>query len=368
MEKAAHLNPLARLLRRRIERGGPISLAEYMTLALGHPEYGYYRTHDPLGAAGDFTTAPEISQIFGEILGGWCAVVWEAMGSPAPVLLVELGPGRGTLMGDALRVARLTTGFEAAVRLHLVETNETLRRAQQKALAAFRPTFHNTFADLPEGPLLLLANEFFDALPVRQFERTAGGFRERLVTFSEADSTFRFTLAKGMTPPQQIPARLHACAPGSVVEISLPALSLAHEIGRRVAAFGGAALALDYGSDLSKPGATFQSVRGHRRHDPLDRPGEADLSAHADFESLAEAARQAGARATATLPQGLFLERLGIHARAERLIARADDEAAERIRTACRRLIAAEEMGTLFRAFAIAHPDLTTLPGFDDSA
>lgn len=367
MEETARLNEMARLLRRRIERSGPMPLAEYMALALGHPEYGYYQQREPFGEAGDFITAPEVSQIFGELLGGWCGVVWEAMGRPDPVHLVELGPGRGTLMRDALRAACRKEGFEQAARLHLVETSERLKEIQTENLRAFRPVFHAHPGELPEGPMLLLANEFFDALPIRQFERTEAGWCERLVTFAPKEEAFRFTLAPRATSDLQIPAHLREAPCGSIAEISLPALALAQDIGGRVSRFGGAALVLDYGTAAGEAHATFQSVRAHGFHDPLTQPGEADLTAHVDFESLAEAARAGGARVREAIPQGVFLTRLGIRERSAQLSEKAGPAEAEAIRAGCRRLIDPEEMGTLFRALAIAHPALAALPGFDDN-
>ncbi|MBN4016241.1 SAM-dependent methyltransferase [Rhodospirillaceae bacterium AH-315-P19] len=370
MEKTVRLNALAQLLCRRIERGGPISLAEYMTLSLSHREHGYYQHRDPFGTSGDFITAPEISQVFGELLGGWCAVLWEAMGSPPTLRLIEAGPGRGTLMQDALRVACRNPGFRKALRLHLVETSAALRDIQARALVAFQPVFHDHLDDVPEGPTLLLANEFFDALPIRQYERTVDGWRERLVTVSPVTVSpspggFCFTLADTVTPPQQIPAQIRNAPTGSIVEISLPALSLAHGLGERVCRLGGAALVLDYGSPVTKSGESFQSVRGHHFHDPFANPGEADLTAHVDFQSLGEAARASGAHVPACLPQGVFLERLGIGPRAKQLAQSADPATAAAIHAACHRLIDPKEMGTLFQVLAIAHPDLVAIAGFD---
>lgn len=365
METAVPLNALAQLLRQRIERGGPISLAQYMALALGHPEHGYYQRGNPFGAAGDFVTAPEISQIFGELLGGWCAFLWEAMGSPPSLRLIEAGPGRATLMADALRVASHKPGFSDALHLHLIETSPGLRDLQKRKLQAFEPVFHDHLDAVPDGPTLLLANEFFDALPIRQYEQTADGWRERLVTFSPAPGAFRFALANTLTPDLKIPAPLHDATVGSVVEISLPSLAIAKAIAERVCRCGGAALVLDYGSRAPKTGETFQSVRNHQFHDPFDRPGEADLTAHVDFQSMAEAARAGGAHVPAPLAQGVFLERLGIGPRAEQLARKASPAQAAEIRAACHRLIDPEEMGTLFQVLAITHPDLTALPGFE---
>ena len=365
MEKTIRLNTLATLFRRRIERGGPISLAEYMALALGHRQHGYYQCRNPFGASGDFVTAPEISQVFGELLGGWCVVQWEAMGAPSTLRLIEVGPGRAILMQDALRVACRNPGFRKALRLHLVETSTALRSLQEQALQEFQPVFHDHLDAVPEGPTLLLANEFFDALPIRQYEQTADGWRERLVTFLPPRDVFGFTLADTITSPRQIPAQICDAPVGSIVEISLPALSLANSLGERVHRCGGAALVLDYGSPVTKPGETFQSVRDHHFHDPFTNPGEADLTAHVDFESLGKAARASGARVPAPLPQGVFLERLGIGQRTEQLAQSADPAKAADIRAACHRLIDPKEMGTLFQVLAIAHPDLVAIAGFD---
>ena len=249
-----------------------------MAEALGHPRLGYYRKALPVGAAGDFTTAPEISQMFGELLGAWLAERWLAMGRPPGVRLVELGPGRGTLMADALRATRGVPGFHAAIDLHLVEINEQLRALQGQALAAYKPTWHARFDDVPEGPLLLVANEFFDALPVRQFEKTARGWTERMVGLDD-DGNLRLALAPGVTP---FASALPDAAVGAQAEICEAGLALAGAIGERLERHGGWALIVDYGHDGAL-GASLQAVRGHRGADILDRPGETDLSAHVDF-------------------------------------------------------------------------------------
>lgn len=388
------MTPLAEHLRKRIRLAGPITVADYMREALGHPEYGYYRRGgDPLGAAGDFTTAPEISQMFGELIGLWCVDLWERMGAPKPVRLVELGPGRGTLMADALRAARLRPEFLAAIRLHLVEISAALRARQAEALRdaalpAGAPQWHDDFAAVPDGPLLLVANEFFDALPIHQFERTAdAGWRERVVTIDadEADPEgnetpgepagggFRFALA----PPGPAlgllePERLAAAPVGAVAEVCPAALALAEAIGRRVAAFGGGALVCDYGygAGSDEAGAGFgdslQAVRRHRRHDPLADPGTADLTAHVDFGALARAAQRAGATAWGPVPQGQFLDRLGLRLRAAALLKRATPEQARDIRAAVERLLQPAQMGTLFKVLAIVGPGLAGPPaGFE---
>ncbi|HEY5597838.1 MAG TPA: SAM-dependent methyltransferase [Kiloniellales bacterium] len=361
--------PLGARLAARIARLGPITLADYMAEALIHPRHGYYMRGDPFGAAGDFVTAPEISQMFGELIGLWGADVWRRLGRPDPVLLVELGPGRGTLMADALRAARTAPDFRGAARLHLVEVSPILRRRQADTLRAQAadcpPVWHDSLAEVPEGPLLLIANEFFDALPIRQFVRTAAGWCERLVTLGEDGRTLVLALGPPSTQAKFLMAHnLHTVPEGFVAEVSPAAIGVAAEIGRRLAAHGGAALIIDYG-DARPPGeSTLQAVRGHARHDVLAEPGTADLTAHVDFAALAHAAAEAGARAHGPVPQGAFLEALGLQARAEALRRAATPAQSETIAAAVHRLTDAAEMGALFKVLALGHPDLGALPGF----
>ncbi len=351
------MNALGELLARRIGAHGPLSVADYMAEALGHPEYGYYATRDPLGRAGDFITAPEISQIFGELIGLWCADLWDRMGRPAPILLAELGPGRGTLMADALRAARTLPGFIEAARLHLVETSPVLRGVEARALAGFRPEWHDSIASLPEGPLVVIANEFLDALPIRQFVKTAAGWREKLIGLSAEENGLAFAAAPGPTPALALIPPAFAAAPeGSHFEVSPAALAIADALARRFAATGGAALFIDYGYWPRGLGDTLQAVRRHRRHDILAAPGEADLTAHVDFAAIAEAAANAGARVWGPVAQGEFLRRLGLPARAERLLQGASPAQAADIGAACRRLTDPAERGTLFKALCIAAP------------
>jgi NADH dehydrogenase [ubiquinone] 1 alpha subcomplex assembly factor 7 len=347
------------MLARRIALAGPLTVAEYMAEALGHPTYGYYQRRDPLGRAGDFITAPEVSQMFGELLGLWCIEVWYSMGCPSPCRLVELGPGRGTLIADALRAARIRPAFAQAVRLHLVETSVYLRGRQAELLAAHRPQWNASLEEVPPGPLLLIANEFFDALPIHQFERRPEGWRERVVAvegdrlvFSWASPGPSFAL---LSERQRI---------GPAAEVSPAGLELAGAIGKRLTAHGGAALVIDYGSSQSLPGESLQAVRRHQPVDPLAEPGDADISAHVDFAALAGAAGQAGARAYGPLPQGEFLLRIGLDTRAESLLARATPEQARDISAARLRLLDAREMGKLFKVLALTAPGLPPPPGF----
>ena len=354
---------LAIELRERIRREGPLTVERFMAEALGHPRFGYYATRDPLGRKGDFTTAPEISQIFGELIGLWCAVVWETMGSPDPVQWVELGPGRGTLMADALRAAGKTSGFTAAARLHLVERSPVLQAKQKQALAAHTPIWHDDVAHVPEGPVILVANEFFDALPIRQLERTGAGWCERLIDSSE-EGAFRFAVSPPLDALDVIPAHLRDAPTGAIVEVCPEAHRVVHGLASRLAKGGGAALIVDYGHAESAAGETLQAVKDHAFANVLETPGEADLTAHVDFGALRDVARCAGACTLGPVTQGAFLERLGLAARADALLANATPVQARDIRAARARLVDPRGMGVVFKAFAIGHPVLTTLPGF----
>ena len=355
------MTPVERRIRECITRSGPISIAEYMAIALGDPEHGYYRTRDPLGKAGDFVTAPEISQVFGELIGLWCAATWRAIGAPDPVRLVELGPGRGTLMADAVRAAERVPEFLAAAEIHLIETSPALRRCQHDALAALRPSWHETFGDVPDGPCLVIANEFFDALPVEQFVRTAGGWRRRGIAIDDAADALCFVLTdSGRTmPPPFRDAPL-----GVPCEMRPGAEMLVGDIARRIGRDGGAALIIDYGHAARAPGETLQAVRQHKFADVLAQPGLADLTAHVDFMAVAEAANVAGADAHGPVAQGAFLDRLGLGVRMRTLCDAAPDRAAE-IRAGCRRLSDRGEMGEMFKALAITPRGSSPPAGFE---
>jgi SAM-dependent MidA family methyltransferase len=355
------VSPLERLIREIVAAEGPIPLARYMALCLGHPEHGYYMRKDPLGRAGDFVTAPEVSQMFGELIGLWAAQVWLDMGAPRDVALVELGPGRGTLMADALRAARVAPGLIEAARVHLVETSPALRAKQAEALAGQEVSWHDRFAEVPAGPSIVLANEFLDALPMRQFERREGAWRERVVGLG-ADGRLALGLAPGQAEPGAAPG-FDDAPEGAVFEVSPAREMAAAEIGGRLKRHGGAALLIDYGHARPGLGDTFQAVRAHRFADPLEAPGEADLTSHVDFHATAVAARAAGAHAFGPVGQGEFLRALGIDARAERLARGRDSETAARVMGELRRLAAPDEMGRLFLVLALAAPGLTP-PGF----
>ena len=349
--------PLTEELAARIGANGPLTVADYMAECLTHPRYGYYTTRDPLGQSGDFTTAPEISQMFGELAGLFLAQCWIDLGSPIPFRLVELGPGRGTLMADLLRATAGVPGFHAGLDLHLVEASPVLRQRQQQTIGRAL-THHDSFDTVPDGPLFLIANEFFDALPIRQFQRDDEGWRERVIGLRDKELTL------GLSAPLHPPFaedRADDTRPGDIVEHCAAALSEAAGIGQRIAAFGGVALIVDYG-DWRSLGDTLQAVRDHATVPVLEDPGSADLTAHVDFEALARAASPA--LATRLTPQGVFLERLGITQRAQSLARSLSGDALENHVAAHRRLTHPDEMGTLFKAMALHQKDSPLPPGF----
>ncbi|CAA7612277.1 conserved hypothetical protein [Candidatus Terasakiella magnetica] len=355
------MTELAALLAGRIRSSGPLPLSEFMAEALGHPQYGYYMARDPFGVAGDFTTSPEISQMFGELVGLWCAIVWQAMGSPPKVVLAEMGPGRGTLMADILRAARTLPPFAAALDVYLVETSPSLRNRQAQTLAGQPATWVERFEDLPPGPLLLVANELFDALPIRQLEKHGSAWHERMVGLSDAGSLDFVTGPEVPAPP--LAEAVRQAPDGAVAELCPQGRALAQAIGCRVAASGGAALIIDYGYTRSAVGDSLQALRRHCYHPVLSDPGEADLTAHVDFQALAEAAGEAAVHGP--VAQGRFLLRLGIEERAVMLMRNATPEVAADIAGRARRLIDPGEMGTLFQVLALCHPTLPVPPGLE---
>ncbi len=358
-----HLGGVGERLRTLMGREGSISVERYMEAALMHGG-GYYRSGDPLGAGGDFITAPEIGQVFGELIGLWCAQMWRSLGAPKPFILAELGPGRGSLLRDGLRAGRVVEGFCESARLCLVERNRSLREIQAGLFPG--AAFYERFEDLPEGVLLLIANEFFDALPVRQFEKSGSGWRERCVTCAPGDGGFSFVLGEEVEEAD-LPSCDGAIAEGSIYETCPAGLRLAEALGARLARDGGAALIIDFGESGSGPvrlGDTLQAVRRHRRWPVLEAPGEADLAAQVDFAGLAGRAAGGGARVFGPVAQGLFLERLGIHARTSRLCREAGAAARRELVSAAERLIAPEQMGRLFQALAVCGGGCGVPPGF----
>ncbi|MDC0658210.1 SAM-dependent methyltransferase [Leisingera sp. SS27] len=345
----------------RIRANGPISVAEYMADCLLHPQFGYYTTRDPLGTKGDFTTAPEISQMFGELLGLSLAQSWLDQGSPAPFTLAELGPGRGTLMADLLRATRGVPGFHAAMQIHLVEASPALRDVQASTLQGYAPVWLDSVETLPDQPLFLAANEFFDALPVRQFLRAGDGWSEKRIGLQDGALAFGLSPA---APQHALQHRLEDTSDGDLVELCEAAAPITQCIAARIAAHGGAALIVDYG-DWRALGDTLQALRAHEPADPLQAPGEADLTAHVDFEALALAAKTAGCAFTRLTPQGVFLERLGITGRARALAAPLQGEGLETLITAHRRLTHPDEMGNLFKVLGLYPSQAAPPPGLN---
>jgi SAM-dependent MidA family methyltransferase len=355
-------------IRARIAAEGPITIAQYMATCLGDPEAGYYTTREPFGESGDFITAPEVSQMFGELVGAALVAAWQALGSPPEFQLVELGPGRGTLMADALRVAALRPAFVEAAALTLVETSPRLRRIQAETLAAgpLAPRFRDRFREVPDGPLVLVANEFFDALPIHQFVRTDDSWRERVIGLAN-DGTLSFGLGTARLPETAVPAAAAGAPDGTVLETQPAANAVAEEIGRRIANHGGAALLIDYGYLKTAPGDTLQALYRHAHDDVLAHPGEADLTAHVNFEALAAAAARGGAVPLAPLTQGAFLLRSGLLERAGVLGAGKSAKEQEAIRDAVERLAGPDRMGDLFKVLAVTNSGIS-FPPFDSAS
>jgi SAM-dependent MidA family methyltransferase len=348
---------LGEIILAQIDADGPMTLADYMALCLMHPKHGYYATRDPLGTAGDFTTAPEISQMFGELIGLSLAQAWLDQAAPAPFALAELGPGRGTLMADILRATRGVPGFHAAAQVHLVETSPTLRSVQAKTLEGYAPKWHTGVEALPDIPLLLAANEFFDALPIRQARRDGPAWRELMVSRDGP------RLIPALSAPTLLPMlghRLGDTADGDIVEFCDAGTRIAAHVGTQIARNGGAALIVDYG-DWRSLGDTFQAMRAHAAADPYVGPGAADLTAHVDFEALALAV--APAQHTHLTAQGVFLERLGIAQRAQKLADALGGEARSAHVAAHRRLTHPAEMGTLFKVMGLYPKGAAPPPG-----
>lgn len=352
---------------RRIRAEGPLTVAAYMAMALHDPEGGYYVKRGPIGAAGDFTTAPEISQIFGELIGLWCAELWERIGRPDPVILAELGPGRGVLMSDLLRAAASVPEFRRALHVFLVETSPVLRAEQQRRLSQATPKWLTGIEELPDGPMLMVANEFLDALPIRQFVRGAGGWSERMVTVGSEDQLVFVDGPESSAASLLVPDRLFQSSPGTAVEICPAALAVAGALGSRLARQSGAALFIDYGYFPTAPGPTLGALQHHRPVCALASPGAADLSAHVDFAAFAEAARAAGAEVHGPTSQGRFLTALGAGLRFEALSAHATPAQRQSLESGVKRLLDPAEMGDLFKVMALVSPGLVLPAGFGPS-
>ena len=344
-------------LQAQISAFGPLSVAQYMGLCLHDPKDGYYAAHPNLGAEGDFLTAPLTSQMFGELLGLWTIAVWESLGRPEQLSLIEIGPGDGTLMSDLLRATRLAPQMVKGLDVTLVETSAPLTLIQQQRLAGAPIRWVTRLDEVTgDGPVILIANEVLDCLPARQFIRTATGWAERMVGLTdEGDLTFGLS-------PRPVEGLFPAAPQGAVLELSAAQEAMSAEIAALIAARGGAGLLIDYGRDTEGFGDTLQALRSHQKHGPLDHPGLDDLTIHADFPAALEAAQAEGVD-VAIISQGAFLQRLGIVARAESLAKARPDQSAI-IARQLERLIAPEQMGDLFKVAGLWSKDLPQPPGF----
>ncbi|MDC9825561.1 SAM-dependent methyltransferase [Devosia sp. ZB163] len=346
---------LGELIDMQLSQNGPMSIATYMSLALTHPRSGYYTGKDPLGRGGDFVTAPEISQMFGELIGFFIVNLWQQMSEPKSFTLLELGPGRGTLMQDALRVAARAEGFLDACHLQLFETNPALKAQQAERLGQYNPYWASEIDSVAEDPIFVVANEFFDALPIRQFVKGTDGWHERQVGLRDGKRTFG--LNPTPIPDTVMPEEVRSARPGEIYEVSLAAADVMQKLGTRIREQKGALLAIDYGYATTQTGETLQAVSHHAYADPLESPGEIDLSAHVDFGALARVATDLGLTVEKLSTQRDFLGALGIVERASAL-ARANPGQMDAIGAALRRLTAPEEMGTLFKVFCAHSGDL----------
>lgn len=354
------MTALKEILIKRMEATGPITLADYMTECLMHPDHGYYTGERIFGSEGDFITAPEVSQMFGEMLGLWLADRWYKMDKPSAVQLIEFGPGRGTLMEDILRATDPVAGFHDAVSVHFIEASPQLRA--QQAGKVPQGNWHGDLSTVPEGPSLIIANEFFDALPIHQFEKHEGKWCERRVHTENGE--LKLVLTEAGPKFALTDKSLHASPNGSILETCPMGLSITATIAERIKASGGAALFIDYGYRKSAVGDSFQAVKAHEFCDPLAEPGRADLTAHVAFDQIAAAAEGKGVFTFGPAMQGGFLMALGIGQRAQQLAASTDEEGQQRILSELKRLTAQDEMGTLFKVLALQHPTLAEPPGF----
>lgn len=358
--------PLAEKIKAIILANGPISVTDYFSLCLADPEHGYYKTREPFGQSGDFITAPEISQLFGEMLGIFLVQAWQRHGEPTPVNIAEIGPGRGTMMADILRVvAKLSPALYEAASVHLVETSERLQKVQQQTLIAhkFKISWHDSFDTLPDGFLLLAANELFDAIPIRQFVKTAQGFRERLVGL-DAAGELAFAAGVAGIDPDLLPASAPAAPLGTVFEVAPARDAVMAALSERIRTHGGTAVVIDYGHMATGLGDTLQAVRDHQFDPPLAHPGQADITSHVDFEQLARRSVAESLQINGLTYQGDFLIALGLAERAAALGRDKSSETQESIRADAERLAGAGEgkMGELFKVLVVSSPNVALVP------
>lgn len=353
------MTALSNIIIKQIERFGPMPISEFMTLCLLHPEHGYYTNRDALGASGDFITAPEISQMFGEMIGLSIAQAWIDQGMPTPFVLAELGPGNGTLVADILRATKGVPNFHSSMQLHLIEASSQMRQRQETALKDYEVTWQNYFTDLPQLPLFLVANEFFDCLPIKQFRRTSEGWQEQMIGVE--NSKLHFML--GTATSAEAFANTADAPEGDMVEVSSSSAAFSLAIGEHINTNGGCAIIIDYG-EWESNGDSLQALKNHIKVDPLSNCGEADLTAHVSFKDLTNSA-SAVAQVSKLISQGIFLERLGITQRAQTLAKKMVGRTLEQHIAAHRRLTHPDEMGKLFKAIAIVPRGLELPAGFN---
>ena len=362
-------SPLQSEIKKLIKSSGPMPVWRYMELCLMHPQHGYYVSRDPLGREGDFITSPEVSQMFGELLGLWAASLWKTLDSPPLLRLIELGPGRGTMMADALRAVRVLPQLYQTLSVHLVEINPVLRKKQQQTLSGIKNVnWHDTIDEVPEGPAIIFANEYFDVLPIHQVVRQQAGWHERMVDLDPTGKQLMFSASPAPIPRFDVllPPLVRAAPVGAVFEWRPDSEIM--KIAARVRDQDGAALIIDYGHVRSDAGDTFQAIACHSFTDPLKTPGQADVTAHVDFQALARAAEDIGAHVHGPVTQGEFLKRLGIETRAVALMAKASHEVSEDISSALKRLTGGGHggMGSMFKVLGVSGQNLDSLPGLGD--
>lgn len=361
--------PLEKIIVERIKANGPMDMGTYMALCLAHPEYGYYMTRDPLGAGGDFTTAPEISQIFGELIGAWVADCWMKLGQPDPFILMECGPGRGTLMSDALRATKHVAGFHEAMQLRLLECSPVLKEKQKQALGQYEPTWCDAIAvETFNHPTIIIGNEFLDALPVRQMNFNGTEWLENCVDININDTLRLIKKKADKAVLSLIPRLLIEPRLGDQVEVSLEQKGFIQDVSNIILNQGGSAVFLDYGSVHLVPSDTVQAVKNHRCVDVLERPGEVDITSHIQFAEIARIAMESNVTVHGPVSQSDFLKRLGIDVRAEMLGAHATPKQAQDIQNAVQRLsgicMKENEMGMLFKVIGLSSDPSITLEGF----
>jgi NADH dehydrogenase [ubiquinone] 1 alpha subcomplex assembly factor 7 len=360
--------PLLEIIADRIRRHGPMTMAEYMALCLGHPKHGYYMSRDPFGRSGDFITAPEVSQMFGEMIGLWIADLWIKMGSPKDFVLLECGPGRGTLMADILRATKTLPGFHEAKKLYLMEMSPVLKDAQKRALSIYDPVWIDDLSQLPaKAPVILVANEFLDALPVRQFERKNGEWSERCVSITDNDTLVFIPMKVDPRGMPGIPDVILESEKDGIFDTSPHLNQFIKSVDILLKTQSGVALFVDYGHERTSMGDTLQAMKSHEYADIFETPGLCDLTAHVDFENIERIAQSDGLVVHGPTTQRAFLKELGIEVRAERLKAGANPDQIQNLESGLNRLIDTKQMGSLFKVLALCHDPNIEIAGFHES-